>query len=53
MSYVGRGGGEGGVGRSADFVLFIDPANNRLTSLGKQQAGRRRGGEGTGGGGEA
>lgn len=28
------------MGRSSDHVLFIDPADNRLTSLGKQQAGR-------------
>lgn len=35
------------MGRSSSPVLFIDPADNRLTSLGKQQAGR--GGEGEGG----
>lgn len=28
------------MGRSSSPVLFIDPADNRLTSLGKQQAGR-------------
>lgn len=31
------------MGRSSDLVLFIDPADNRLTSLGKQQAGRGAG----------
>lgn len=34
------------MGRSSDHVLFIDLADNRLTSLGKQQAGRRSGGRG-------
>lgn len=32
------------MGRSSNPVLFIDPADNRLTSLGKQQA--EKGGEG-------
>lgn len=45
-------GGVGwGGGRSSDHVLFIDPADNRLTSVGEQQAGRRSGGGGGGVGG--
>lgn len=36
------------MGRSSNPVLFIDPADNRLTSLGKQQAESRGQGGGVG-----